>query len=116
MLIGDTGVGKSALLLRYCNDTFTESYISTIGVDFVRFLSRRSPFYLCYPSCQPGSWSSACLTLRVLFAIPQMIRTIDVEGSLVKLQIWDSAGQERFRYVLVTPFLNLFALLLPGCY
>ena len=34
VLIGDTGVGKSCILLRFADDAFTESYISTIGVDF----------------------------------------------------------------------------------
>ena len=35
MIIGDTGVGKSCILLRFADDSFGDSYISTIGVDFV---------------------------------------------------------------------------------
>lgn len=50
LLIGDSGVGKSCLLLRFADETYTESYISTIGVDF-------------------------------------KIRTIELEGKTVKLQI-----------------------------
>lgn len=57
-LLGDNGVGKSSTVLRFCDGTFTESFISTIGVDF-------------------------------------KIKQIDT----VRLQIWDTAGEERFRTV-----------------
>lgn len=54
---GDSGVGKSCLLLRFADDTYTESYISTIGVDF-------------------------------------KIRTIELEGKTVKLQIVSKLRKE----------------------
>eukprot|EP00339_Tiarina_fusa_P015715 CAMPEP_0117038320 /NCGR_PEP_ID=MMETSP0472-20121206/26971_1 /TAXON_ID=693140 ORGANISM="Tiarina fusus, Strain LIS" /NCGR_SAMPLE_ID=MMETSP0472 /ASSEMBLY_ACC=CAM_ASM_000603 /LENGTH=211 /DNA_ID=CAMNT_0004748513 /DNA_START=71 /DNA_END=706 /DNA_ORIENTATION=+ len=34
LLIGDSGVGKSCLLLRFSDDSFTPSFITTIGIDF----------------------------------------------------------------------------------
>mmetsp|Transcript_24501 Transcript_24501/g.56453 ORF Transcript_24501/g.56453 Transcript_24501/m.56453 type:complete len:204 (-) Transcript_24501:271-882(-) len=34
LLIGDSAVGKSSLLLRFADDVYSASYIATIGVDF----------------------------------------------------------------------------------
>jgi len=34
VLLGDSNAGKSCILLRFADDTFTDSYITTIGVDF----------------------------------------------------------------------------------
>jgi Ras-related protein Rab-1A len=68
-LIGNSSVGKSSLLRRFADDSFQESYLATIGVDF-----RFKYFQWWY-------------------------RTFDVDGSSIKLQIWDTAGQERFRTI-----------------
>lgn len=83
LLIGDSGVGKSCLLLRFADDTYTESYISTIGVDFVRCCPFSFFLFFCL-------FCTFCL---------QKIRTIELDGKTVKLQIWDTAGQERFRTI-----------------
>ena len=34
LLIGNSGVGKSSLLVRFADDTFSENFMPTIGVDF----------------------------------------------------------------------------------
>ena len=34
VVIGDSGVGKSCIMMRFTEDVFNESFISTIGIDF----------------------------------------------------------------------------------
>lgn len=34
VIVGDEGTGKSALMNRFCDDMFSDSYVATIGVDF----------------------------------------------------------------------------------
>jgi Ras-related protein Rab-1A len=63
LLLGDSAVGKTCLLLRYSDDCFTENHISTIGLDY-------------------------------------RLKMITTENDkIIKMQIWDTAGQDRFRSI-----------------
>ena len=63
LLLGDSSVGKTCFLLRYCDKTFQEAHLSTIGLDY-----------------------------RLKSMLLQ-------NGKNIKLQIWDTAGQDRFRAI-----------------
>ena len=65
MFVGDTNVGKTAIILRYSDNTFRPSLTPTLGIDF-------------------------------------RVKTITLRGTIIKLQIWDTAGQVN---------LNIFTLL-----
>ncbi|XP_062222918.1 ras-related protein Rab-2-A-like [Phragmites australis] len=62
IIIGDTGVGKSCLLLQFTDKRFQPVHDLTIGVEF-------------------GA------------------RMITIDSKPIKLQIWDTAGQESFRSI-----------------
>merc|ERR1719346_615345 len=48
LIIGDSGVGKSAILLRFCDDEFNDKQASTIGVDFkTKFMQARGKKLKC---------------------------------------------------------------------
>ncbi len=34
LLVGDSGVGKSSILTRFVDNTFSDNFFNTIGVDF----------------------------------------------------------------------------------
>lgn len=76
LLVGNLNVGKSSLLLRYVEDSFTNSSTPiTIGVDF-------------------------------------KVKTIIIKGQVCKLQIWDTAGGERFKTITFTYYRGTHGVLL----
>ncbi|OMJ72545.1 hypothetical protein SteCoe_28989 [Stentor coeruleus] len=64
VLLGNSGVGKSSIAMRYVNNTFSEAFEVTIGGGYLQ----------------------------------QIVRLKD--GSSLKLDIWDTGGQERYRALL----------------
>lgn len=75
LIIGDSGVGKTCLLLRFCDNTFTTSHLATIGIDF-------------------------------------KIKHLEVDGKKIKMQIWDTAGQDRFRSITQTYYKGAMGIIL----
>jgi small GTP-binding protein len=64
VLLGDSGVGKSSIAMRYVNNVFSEAFEVTIGGGYLQ----------------------------------QIVRLKD--GTSLKLDIWDTGGQERYRALL----------------
>ena len=75
IIIGDSGVGKTCFLMRFADNSFTTSHISTIGIDF-------------------------------------KLKPITIDGKTIKLQIWDTAGQDRFRTITQTYYKGAMGVIL----
>lgn len=75
IVVGDSSVGKSALLYQFTDNNFSPTFISTIGVDY----------------------KSVCF---------------DRQGKMVKLQIWDTAGQDRFQTIIASFFRGVHSCML----
>ena len=76
LLLGDTKVGKTCFLMRYTDNTFQETHMSTIGLDY-------------------------------------RLKTMKLSsGKNVKVQIWDTAGQDRFRAITKNYFKGAHGIIL----
>ncbi len=64
-VVGDGGVGKTSMVLRYCENSFKENYIMTIGSNFST----------------------------------KQINLDKYPNYLIRLQLWDLAGQKHFSFV-----------------
>jgi Ras-related protein Rab-1A len=75
LLIGDSSVGKTSVLLRYVDDKFNAEFQTTIGVDF-------------------------------------KVSTVSVNNKQIKLQLWDTAGQDRFKNIVASYYRGAHGIIL----
>lgn len=75
ILIGDSGVGKSSLLLRYVYNEIEDKHYATVGIDL-------------------------------------QTKTIVINDEKFKLQLWDTAGQEKFRSLISSYYRNAQGVIL----
>ena len=104
IIVGDSAVGKSCLLLRFADDKFTSDFISTIGVDFVSHKKVE----------QFERWLLRVrLTCVIVIHFAQRIKTLPMDDNkTVKLQLWDTAGQERFRTIVASYYRGVHGILI----
>ena len=74
LILGDSRVGKTSLILNYVDKMFPEAHISTLGVEYKE-------------------------------------KTIIKNNFNIRLQIWDTAGEERFRSITKNIFRNANGIL-----
>ena len=103
VLLGDTGVGKSSLVLRFAQDTFKPFSESTIGASFMSKTVSQCPScavrLLAKRSCpRPGQAKrSVFLPASADVSIARDLTAGDDGGGpSIKFQIWDTAGQEKY--------------------
>ena len=75
LLLGDSDVGKSSLILRYTEETFNSKLVNSIGVDF-------------------------------------KMKKREIDGKVIKVQIWDTAGHERFRSITYSYYRGANAIII----
>ena len=75
LLLGDSDVGKSSLILRYTDETFNSKLVNSIGVDF-------------------------------------KMKKKEIDGKVIKVQIWDTAGHERFRSITYSYYRGANAIII----
>ncbi|XP_039572373.1 ras-related protein Rab-37 isoform X1 [Passer montanus] len=114
ILVGDSGVGKTSLLVQFDQGKFIPgSFSATVGIGFtVMLLGDSGVGKTCFLlQFKDGAFLSGTFIATV--GIDFRNKVVAVDGVKVKLQqIWDTAGQERFRSVTHAYYRDAQALLL----
>ena len=93
--MGNQGVGKSSLFIRFCDDNFIDNYLPTIGVDF-RFKMTESDGKVC----KLQIWDTAGQErFRTITSAYYRSTPFNHSGSQVVLIVYDLTDPASFREV-----------------
>lgn len=83
LVLGDSNVGKTCIVHRYCDERYYDTYISTIGSYLSLADSGQNIF---------ANWFKN-RKLIIIAGIDFKQKLINLDGVPIKLQIWDTAGK-----------------------
>ena len=91
LLLGDSGTGKSSLILRYTDDTFNSSLVSSIGVDF---------------KVKKKEIDGKIIKIQIVSYISEY------NDSILIFNQWDTAGHEKFRAITTSYYRGANAIII----
>uniref|UniRef100_T1JG95 small monomeric GTPase n=1 Tax=Strigamia maritima TaxID=126957 RepID=T1JG95_STRMM len=113
ILVGDSGVGKTSLLVQFDQGKFQSgSFSATVGIGFTIMLIGDSAVGKTCVLTRFKDGAFLCGNFISTVGIDFRNKIVIVDDAKVKLQIWDTAGQERFRSVTHAYYRDAHALLL----
>lgn len=108
LLIGNSGVGKTSIMNRFCINSYMPNYIDTIGVDFKTKILKLVPDFVN----DLNNRNSKHVALKRSSSINQNHNKFDNETLRVKLQIWDTTGAQRFQSIALNYYRGANGILL----
>lgn len=112
VLVGDSGVGKSNLLCRFCKDEFFANMKTTIGMNMnylnIFYFIGKSGDFIDFVDNDKIIFILCLVMIGVEFAA----RLIEINGKRIKAQIWDTSGQERYRAITTSYYRGAVGALL----
>uniref|UniRef100_A0A915PQV1 Ras family protein n=1 Tax=Setaria digitata TaxID=48799 RepID=A0A915PQV1_9BILA len=112
VLIGDMGVGKTCVVQRKCEEGNFQKISRTLGtLQGSSYWASKFHYHSSLVRFKNGTFiERQGTTIGVDFSM----KTLIIEGKRVKLQIWDTGGQERFRTITQSYYRSANGILL--CY
>jgi small GTP-binding protein len=105
LFVGDDSVGKTSLLQRYVENTFSDIYMPTIGIDFkINTVKFNKKVTLTSSRCPED--------VSPLGASAESRGLMTTGYKVIKLQLYDTGGGDQFRHIVSAYYPNTDAIVI----